>query len=175
MLENLKGINPAMAIASIITIQYFYSADISKENYCWLLLFILPWEKAYGVSAGAGEIHLVRSDSNGKMRTIETTLEHIAHESQMNTAWVWHKMDTRISSQWKWWNGSPSHQNSSENQFELMEKTILLLGRRFRFIYPTLSRCHVWARIRNRFASFTQSWLRFSRRYYYDWVSIFTT
>jgi hypothetical protein len=33
MLENLKGINPAMAIASIITIQYFYSADISKENF----------------------------------------------------------------------------------------------------------------------------------------------
>jgi metal-dependent amidase/aminoacylase/carboxypeptidase family protein len=38
-------------------------------------------KKAYGVSAGAGEIHFtVRSDSNGKMRTIETTLEHIAHE-----------------------------------------------------------------------------------------------
>jgi metal-dependent amidase/aminoacylase/carboxypeptidase family protein len=38
-------------------------------------------KKAYGVSAGAGEIHFtVRSDSNAKMRTIETTLEHIAHE-----------------------------------------------------------------------------------------------
>jgi hypothetical protein len=37
-------------------------------------------KKAYGVSAGAGEIHFtVRSDSNAKMRTIETTLEHIAH------------------------------------------------------------------------------------------------
>jgi metal-dependent amidase/aminoacylase/carboxypeptidase family protein len=37
-------------------------------------------KKAYGVSAGA-EIHFtVRSDSNAKMRTIETTLEHIAHE-----------------------------------------------------------------------------------------------
>jgi metal-dependent amidase/aminoacylase/carboxypeptidase family protein len=33
------------------------------------------------VFLGAGEIHFtVRSDSNGKMRTIETTLEHIAHE-----------------------------------------------------------------------------------------------
>jgi hypothetical protein len=40
------------------------------------------------VFLGAGEIHFtVRSDSNGKMRTIETTLEHIAHEVlQMNTA-----------------------------------------------------------------------------------------
>jgi metal-dependent amidase/aminoacylase/carboxypeptidase family protein len=81
MLENLKGINPAMAIASIITqFNTFIQADISKEN-CLITLFILPWEKAYGVSAGAGEIHFtVRSDSNGKMRTIETTLEHIAHE-----------------------------------------------------------------------------------------------
>jgi hypothetical protein len=36
-----------------------------------------------------------------------------------------------------------------KEKFELMEKDNFYL-RRFRFIYPTLSRCHVWARIRNR-------------------------
>jgi hypothetical protein len=45
MLEN-QGINPAMAIASIITqFNTFIQADISKENYCLITLFILPWEK----------------------------------------------------------------------------------------------------------------------------------
>jgi metal-dependent amidase/aminoacylase/carboxypeptidase family protein len=70
-----------MAIASIITqFNTFIQADISKENYCLITLFILPWEKSLRC-LGAGEIHFtVRSDSNGKMRTIETTLEHIAHE-----------------------------------------------------------------------------------------------
>jgi metal-dependent amidase/aminoacylase/carboxypeptidase family protein len=54
--EPEKGINPAMA--SIITqFNTFIQADIFKENYL-ITLFILPWEKAYGVSAGAGEIHL---------------------------------------------------------------------------------------------------------------------
>jgi hypothetical protein len=70
-----------MAIASIITqFNTFIQADISKENYCLITLFI-QWEKSLRCFWGAGEIHFtVRSDSNGKMRTIETTLEHIAHE-----------------------------------------------------------------------------------------------
>jgi hypothetical protein len=90
------------------------------------------------------------------MRTIETTLEHIAHA-----------VDEYRLNDIKWTQGFQANENDEmavrliktavkENQFEL-KKDILLLGRRFRFIYPTLSRCHVWARIRNRFASFTQS------------------
>jgi hypothetical protein len=93
------------------------------------------------------------------MRTIETTLEHIAHAVAD---------EYRLKCDIKWTQGFQANENDEmavhliktavkENQFELMEKTILLLGRRFRFIYPTLSRCHVWARIRNRFASFAQS------------------
>jgi hypothetical protein len=72
-----------MAIASIITqFNTFIQADISKENYCLItILFIL-----HGKSLRVWNSFTVRSDSNGKMRTIETTLEHIAHESQMNTA-----------------------------------------------------------------------------------------
>jgi hypothetical protein len=66
--------------AKIITITYFYPADILKEKL--FQLFIL--QKL--VVMGARNF-IVRSDSNGKMRTIETTLEHIKHmKSQMNTA-----------------------------------------------------------------------------------------
>jgi hypothetical protein len=37
-------------------------------------------KKAYGVSGSWRNSFYGKSDSNGKMRTIETTLEHIAHE-----------------------------------------------------------------------------------------------
>jgi hypothetical protein len=40
-------------------------------------------------------------------------------------------------------------------QFELMEKQPLYLGRRFRFIYPTLPGAMFWDQNQN--ASFTQS------------------
>jgi amidohydrolase len=125
--EPEKGINPAMAIASII-IQFntFIQADISKENYCLITpIYTSMGKKAYGVSAGAGEIHFtVRSDSNGKMRTIETTLEHIAHEVAD---------EYRLECDIKWTQGFQANENDEmavrliktavkENQFELMEK-----------------------------------------------------
>jgi metal-dependent amidase/aminoacylase/carboxypeptidase family protein len=88
------------------------------------------------------------------MRTIETTLEHIAHEVAD---------EYRLKCDIKWTQGFQANENDEmavliktavkENQFELMEKTTFTWGED-RFIYPTLSRCHVWARIRNRF-SFT--------------------
>jgi hypothetical protein len=89
------------------------------------------------------------------MRTIETTLEHIAHEVA----------DDRLKCDIKWTQGFQANENDEtavrliktavkENQFELMEKDNPFTWGRFRF-YPTLSRCHVWAGIRNRFASFT--------------------
>jgi metal-dependent amidase/aminoacylase/carboxypeptidase family protein len=84
-----------------------------------------------------------------KMRTIETTLEHIAHAVAD---------EYRLECDIKWTQGFQANENDEtqsshqkavkENQFELMEDNPLL-GRRFRFIYPTLSRCHVWAGIRN--------------------------
>jgi hypothetical protein len=53
-----------LAIASIINqFDAIIQPDILKEKYC-LITPILKWEKAYGVSAGDGEVHFtVRSDS----------------------------------------------------------------------------------------------------------------
>jgi amidohydrolase len=94
--EPEKGINPAQAIASIITeFNKFIQADISKNNYCLITpICIQMGEKAYGVSAGAGEIHFtVRSDSNLEMKKIEIALENIAqkiaNKFKLNCAIEW--------------------------------------------------------------------------------------
>ena len=80
--EPEKGINPALAIAAIINqFNTFIQSDISKENYCLITpIYIKMGKKAYGVSAGAGEVHFtVRSDGNSQMKKIETFLEKAAH------------------------------------------------------------------------------------------------
>jgi hypothetical protein len=76
-----------MAIV-ITAVQRFFKLTFQKKNIADYPIYT-KMEKSL-VFLGAGEIHFtVRSDSNGKMRTIETTLEHIAHEVlQMNTAGV---------------------------------------------------------------------------------------
>lgn len=79
--EPHKGINPALALAKITTqFNQFIQADITKENYCLITpIYSKMGTKAYGVSAGAAEIHFtVRSDSNLQMRAIENNLENIA-------------------------------------------------------------------------------------------------
>jgi amidohydrolase len=94
--EPEKGINPALAIAAITT-QFNTSiqTDISKENYCLITpIYIKMGKKAYGVSAGAGEIHFtVRSNSNLQMRKIKTVLENnaqaIANEYQLECNIDW--------------------------------------------------------------------------------------
>lgn len=78
--EPEKGINPALAIAAIITrFNSQIQADISKENYCLITpIYIKMGKKAYGVSAGAGEIHFtVRSNSNSQIKKNKNTLEEI--------------------------------------------------------------------------------------------------
>ena len=76
--EPENGINPALAIAEIIT---FFNSKINtilaSENYCLITpIHINMGEKAYGVSAGYGEVHFtMRSNSNKQMRVIEATLE----------------------------------------------------------------------------------------------------
>jgi hypothetical protein len=77
MPENLKGINPALAIASvcnsILLFRLTFQGKLLSDP-----LYTKMGKKAYGVSAGAGEVHFtVRSDSNSQMRKIETTLENI--------------------------------------------------------------------------------------------------
>ncbi|RTY81615.1 amidohydrolase [Flavobacterium sp. ZB4P23] len=94
--EPERGINPTLAIAAIInqfnaTIQ----TDITKENYCQITpIYTKIGKKAYGVAAGAGEIHFtVRSDSNLQMRKIEIALENaaqsIAKEYQLKCKTQW--------------------------------------------------------------------------------------
>lgn len=94
--EPENGINPTLAIAEII--QVFNSkinTDVSSKNYCLITpIHINMGEKAYGVSAGYGEIHFtVRSNSNTQMRIIESNLEEnvteIASKFNLKTKIDW--------------------------------------------------------------------------------------
>jgi len=79
--EPENGINPSLAIAEIISeFNKLIQSDIKKNNFCMITpIHIRMGRKAYGVSAGAGEIHFtVRSDSNSKMKLIESKLETLA-------------------------------------------------------------------------------------------------
>jgi len=81
--EPENGINPSLAIAEII--QVFNSkinTDVSSKKYCLITpIHINMGEKAYGVSAGYGEVHFtVRSNSNAQMRIIESNLEENVNE-----------------------------------------------------------------------------------------------
>ena len=95
--EPEKGINPALAIATIINqFNAIIQTDITKENYCLITpIYSKIGKKAYGVSAGTGEIHFtVRSDSNLQMRKIELGLENLAksiakeHQLKCKTRWT---------------------------------------------------------------------------------------
>ncbi|MEZ7497796.1 amidohydrolase [Flavobacterium sp. Arc3] len=125
--EPEKGINPALAIASIITqFNTFIQADISKENYCLITpIYTKMGKKAYGVSAGAGEVHFtVRSDSNSQMRKIEATLENIAQAVAD---------EYRLKCSIQWTQSFQANENdetavnfikeaAKENKFELVDK-----------------------------------------------------
>ena len=81
--EPENGINPAMAISEIITqFNEKIQPDISKNTFCLITpIFINLGKKAYGVSAGFGEIHFtIRSNSNKNMDKIETELMTLANE-----------------------------------------------------------------------------------------------
>jgi amidohydrolase len=95
--EPEKGINPALAIAAIINqFNAIIQPDISKETYCLVTpIYTKIGKKAYGVSAGAGEVHFtVRSNSNSHMKKVETTLEQLArsiakeHQLKCNLIWL---------------------------------------------------------------------------------------
>lgn len=94
--EPENGINPSLAIAEII--QIFNSkinTDVSSKKYCLITpIHINMGEKAYGVSAGYGEVHFtVRSNSNAQMRIIESNLEEnvsqIASKFNLKTKIDW--------------------------------------------------------------------------------------
>ena len=79
--EPEKGNNPAVAISEIITVFLKKNQpNILEENYCVITpIYIEMGEKAYGVSAGYGEVHFTfRSNQNKLMQQIENDLEEIA-------------------------------------------------------------------------------------------------
>jgi len=95
--EPQKGINPALAIAAIINqFDTVIQSDISKEDYCLITpIYTEMGKKAYGVSAGSGEVHFtVRSSSNSKMKKVETKLEKLAqtiakeYQLEYNITWT---------------------------------------------------------------------------------------
>lgn len=81
--EPEKGINPALAMAEITTtFLSFIQTDLSKDDFCIITpIYSQMGKKAYGVSAGSGEIHFtVRSNSNQQMKIIEQKLEQCVSE-----------------------------------------------------------------------------------------------
>lgn len=106
--EPENGINPALAIAEII--QVFNSkinTDLTSENYCLITpIHINMGEKAYGVSAGYGEVHFtIRSNSNKQMRNIELELEKNAKEIASK-----YKLDLNID----WTQSFQANENNQE-------------------------------------------------------------
>ncbi|WP_130735143.1 amidohydrolase [Flavobacterium sp. J27] len=80
--EPEKGINPALAIAQIVTtFNSKINTDVRSNAYCLITpIHITMGEKAYGVSAGYGEVHFtVRSNSNLNMKNIAVALEKEAN------------------------------------------------------------------------------------------------
>lgn len=80
--EPEKGLNPALAIAAIISdFNERMQPNIAKKDYCLITpIYISMGKKAYGVSAGQGEIHFtVRCNNNRQMKIIEEELENTVH------------------------------------------------------------------------------------------------
>lgn len=94
--EPEKGINPAVAISEIVsTFNAKIQPDISQGSFCLITpIYISMGKKAYGVSAGYGEIHFtVRSNSNANMDQIEEKLsllvENISQKHQLHPTVKW--------------------------------------------------------------------------------------
>lgn len=84
--EPENGINPALAIAEITTqFNTEIQAKIDQEKFCLITpIYSKMGKKAYGVSAGKGEIHFtVRSNSNLHMQQLEKALESIVAKIAM--------------------------------------------------------------------------------------------
>jgi amidohydrolase len=94
--EPQNGINPANAISEIISaFNKKMQSDISQTDYCLITpIYINMGRKAYGVSAGFGEIHFtVRSNSNQNMDKIERELADsvakIANQEKLQATISW--------------------------------------------------------------------------------------
>jgi len=95
--EPHTGINPALAIAEITQqLHQLTVNDISKKDFCLVAtIYIHLGEKAYGVSAGAGEAHFtLRCRNNEQMRETEKIAEDIVkqvaknHQLKVDVTWT---------------------------------------------------------------------------------------
>lgn len=94
--EPEKGINPAQAIKDIITFaeQHTYTNSNSTDFFLMTPVYISMGEKAYGVSAGYGEIHFtLRSQSTLLMEAqciaLQNYLQEIEKEYQLKVTASW--------------------------------------------------------------------------------------
>ncbi len=81
--EPHNGINPANAISEILNgFSKINQSEISKKDFCIVTpVHIMMGEKAYGVSAGHGELHFtLRSDKNAATRIKMQNMEKLATE-----------------------------------------------------------------------------------------------
>ena len=125
--EPENGINPALAIAEIINnFNTKIQSDILKETFCLITpIYINMGKKAYGVSAGFGEVHFtIRSNSNQNMDKIEADLVKLS-----NTIAKKHQLIPEIS----WTQQFRANENNSDavtciknaakaNHFKVTEK-----------------------------------------------------
>lgn len=106
--EPENGINPALAIASII--QQFdekNQVDKTKSNFSILTpIYISLGEKAYGVSAGKGEVHFtIRCQTNKEMEKLSKELENLTEEIAKN-----HQLEYKI----KWTESFQANENNAD-------------------------------------------------------------
>lgn len=126
--EPEKGINPALAIAAILSaFNNYIQPDITQNEYRIITpVYIQMGKKAYGVSAGAGEIHFtVRSDSSAAMKETARYLEEkaakIAGSYQLEIAVKW--IQTFEANENETTAVDLVRKAAHENDFELLEKT----------------------------------------------------
>ena len=106
--EPENGINPALAIASII--QQFdekNQVDHSKPNFKILTtVYSSLGKKAYGVSAGKGEVHFtIRCQTNKEMEKLSNELEKMTEEIAKKT---------QVAYKIKWTETFQANENNSE-------------------------------------------------------------
>lgn len=106
--EPEKGINPAMAMAEITTeFLQLNQSDLSKNDFCIITpIYSAMGKKAYGVSAGDGEIHFtIRSNSNKQMKIVEQNLENCVSKKASKY---------RLKHTIKWTQSFQANENSTE-------------------------------------------------------------
>jgi len=94
--EPHHGVNPALAMADILQeLMTWPVPDISNPHFCLVTpVYAHMGEKAYGVSAGEGEVHItIRSLTNDGMRALEEkaeeTVRRIAQKHKLSVELSW--------------------------------------------------------------------------------------